>query len=417
MSIGEKATDFAGLPVIEYEPATGLVLPIMPPVALRHPTKPDESWSISLERRRVTVHGDGKARTLSHATPEAAQRKYSALLAVKIGEGWRRPEGETRPEPGSLREALLAAVRDDPDDAASRNALLDYLSEHGEALPPAAYRVEGERWRDDGFESLKSFLADPAVGLVEALVVGCCWGSSRSVGSAEAGALVGGLVAARGRLPRLRALFLGDITWRELEISWIRQTDITPLFKAFPNLEHFRSRGGNGLVLNKLRHERLKSLVIEASDLPREVVLAVGKCELPALEHLEIWTGTADYGANTRVGDLKGVFEGKRLPALRHLGLRNSELTDDIARALAKAPLLERVRSLDLSLGTLTDVGAERLLAIPAIRTLERLDIHHHSVSPEMVARLRALGVTLDASGDMAEEYHADDYRYVAHSE
>src|SRR5262249_2789732 len=154
------------------------------------------------------------------------------------------------------------------------------------------------------------------------------------------------LIEARDRLPNLRAIFLGDVVFEDQEISWINQTDLTDLLLAFPRLEHFRSRGGEDLKLRKLKHARLKSLAIEASHLSREVVKVLGKCELPALEHLEVWLGTEAYDADTEVSDLKDILQGKHLPALRSLALRNSEIADDVAAALAKAPVMKRVRVL-----------------------------------------------------------------------
>src|SRR5262249_54080637 len=156
--------------------------------------------------------------------------------------------------------------------------------------------------------------------------------------------------------------------------------DLTPLFEAFPRLETFRSRGGNDLKVKPFRHEKLKSLAIEASNLSRKVVRAVGECDLPALEHLEIWLGTDEYGADTTPEDLAEILGGNRLPSLRYLGLRNSDIADDLPEALAKSPLMKRLRVLDLSLGTLSDSGAEALLAIPDLRRLEKLVIHHHFV-------------------------------------
>ena len=41
--------------------------------------------------------------------------------------------------------------------------------------------------------------------------------------------------------------WLGDILSEECEISWLYQADLTELLAAFPNLEHFRSRGGRDL--------------------------------------------------------------------------------------------------------------------------------------------------------------------------
>jgi hypothetical protein len=219
----------------------------------------------------------------------------------------------------------------------------------------------------------------------------------------------------------LRALFLGDIPYSEHEISWLTQSDLTGLLTAFPQLEHFRARGGIGLALRKFEHQNLKSLAFEASNLPREVVLAVGASSLPALEHLELWLGTSEYGADTTVADLKNILAGKSTPALRYLGLRNSEITDDIARALVKAPVMERLRVLDLSLGTLGDRGAEALLTVPALARLERLDIRHHYVSPALVERLKALGIQVDASdvqeSDDRDEDNPEGNRYVAHAE
>src|SRR5262249_8348149 len=150
--------------------------------------------------------------------------------------------------------------------------------------------------------------------------------------------------------------------------------DITGLFEAFPALEHFRMRGAEGLKLRPLKHERLKSLVIEASNLRREVVLALGESHLPALEHLEIWLGTSRYDADTTPDDLAGILRGEGLPALRHLGLRNAEIANDLPPALAGAPLLGRLESLDLSMGTMTDEGAEALLAVPGLGRLS-LDV------------------------------------------
>jgi hypothetical protein len=92
-------------------------------------------------------------------------------------------------------------------------------------------------------EKFNALLAEPGSGEVTTLVVGV-WGDLTGPleSSREA---VEALAAAADRLPSLRAIFLGDIICEEHEISWIEQTDVSPLFNAYPNLEHFRVRGGN----------------------------------------------------------------------------------------------------------------------------------------------------------------------------
>jgi hypothetical protein len=265
----------------------------------------------------------------------------------------------------------------------------------------------GERWTD----RFSRFLDDPASSGVTGLVVGY-WGGW---GQDSSQPIVDALVAKRERLPELRALFLGEILQEECEISWITQTDVSPLFEAFPNLEVFRVRGGNSLRFGHLHHERLRELGVETGGLSRDAVHEIFSSHLPALEHLELWLGTEEYGADTTVEDFAPLLSGTLYPRLRYLGLRDSEIADELAAVLANAPVLERIRVLDLSLGTLTDPGAAALLASPAVRKLERLDLHHHYCSDEMMEKLQGLGIEVDVS----EQEHPEDWghgeqRFVA---
>src|SRR5262249_31160352 len=126
-----------------------------------------------------------------------------------------------------------------------------------------------------------------------------------------------------------------------------------------------------------------------------------------------LWLGTRNYGATTTVRDLTPLLTGNLFPKLRYLGLRDSEIADEIALALAQGQILERIRVLDLSLGTLTDIGAAALVASPAVKRLEKLDIHHHYCSKDMVERLKGLGIVIDAR-DAQSPHDNDDSRYVA---
>ena len=275
----------------------------------------------------------------------------------------------------------------------------------------SAYRIaidwdegnQGTTWTDKFAE----FLQDPNVGQVTAFVVGS-WGSDSD---AEAEPVVEALVTARDRMPRLTALFFGDIISEENEISWIHQADVSPLFSAYPELTQFHIKGGTGLSFGTLNHAHLQSLIVETGGLGAEVVREVGAAHLPALEHLELWLGDSGYGGDSTVDDLRPLFAADTFPKLTYLGLRDSEITDQIAVAIADAPVLKQIHTLDLSLGTLGDEGAEALLASPLIGGLRKLDVHHHYCSEEMTTRLQGLGIEVDA-GEREDE---DDYgRYVA---
>lgn len=256
------------------------------------------------------------------------------------------------------------------------------------------------------------FLQQPGSSSVTSLVVGV-WGDLSPLD--DSSSVVKTLTQASDQLPALTALFIGDIVSEESEISWIQQSDMAPLFTAYPELEHFRVRGGEKLRFGPLNHARLRSLIVESGGLDVSVVRDITSSSLPELEHLELWLGDESYGANAEVVDLAPILSGKLFPKLRYLGLRDSLLTDAIAVTAANSPLLEQLRVLDLSLGTLSDAGAAALLASPGIKNLELLDLHHHYCSDEMVSKLEALGIAVDTSDKQEpDDYDGESTRYVA---
>ncbi|TDC20115.1 leucine-rich repeat domain-containing protein [Streptomyces sp. 8K308] len=282
-----------------------------------------------------------------------------------------------------------------------------------------AWRVAVESYdsKEEWEEAFARFLAAVDTTRVRALVVGA-WSNVYETGPE---AVIEAIVAGRDRLPALRGIFLGDIVMEEAEISWITQGAVTPLLDAFPELEELGVRGGNGLEFPATRHERLRRLTIETGGMPAEAVRGVAASDLPSLAHLDLWLGTSNYGGDCEVGDLAPILAGTRLPALTHLALRNSEIQDDICAALASAPVVARLKVLDVSMGVLTDTGVTALLTGQPLTHLTALDMHHNYLSRAMVARLRdslePAGVRLDLDSDDA--YSDDDgdgtvWRYVA---
>jgi hypothetical protein len=286
------------------------------------------------------------------------------------------------------------------------------------AAGEVAWRISAEEYDNDETwpEAFERFASGVDLGEVRALVVGV-WTELLEEG--VSGEVVRTLAAARDRLPALRALFFGDITYQEAEISWIKQCDVSPLLEAFPALEVLGVRGTQDLVFPVLRHERLRSLAIETGGLPAEVARAVAACDFPALEKLELWLGTSDYGGDCEVADLAPFLTGARLPSLRRLALRNSEIQDEVAAACASAPVVARLEELDLSMGVLTDEGAAALLGGQPLTHLKELNLHHNYFSRAVVQQLRdslaPSGVRLDLGGnDSPEGSRRAVHRYVA---
>jgi hypothetical protein len=261
-------------------------------------------------------------------------------------------------------------------------------------------------------ELFQKMLEQPNVSELTSLLVGA-WDPEDS--EASSSEVVATIVAARDQLPNLTALFLGDITYEECEVSWIHQCNVGPLFHAFPKLKYFAVRGTNDLSFGRLEHANLKHLSVQSGGLDVSVVHDIFASDFPALEHLDLYLGTDNYGANTQITDLAPLLRGELFPKLSYLGLRDSDLTDAIAGALANAPILTRIKELDLSLGTLTDEGVRALMTSPHLEKLEKLDIHHHFVNPEVLtelkSHLRKLKVKIDASDPQDPN---DEWRFVA---
>ncbi|OIK28308.1 STM4015 family protein [Streptomyces malaysiense] len=289
------------------------------------------------------------------------------------------------------------------------------------AADAVAWRIAVDAYGDsdvDFEERWDHFLetVDPAGVL--AIVVGP-WGEAYE---SDSGLVVDCLVKARERLTGLRAVFIGDLEMEEAEISWIQQSDVTPVLRAYPLLEEFGVRGGSELRFPAVRHERLRTLRLETGGLPGEVVRGVAGSELPALENLDIWLGVSEYGGDATVADLAPFLAGGGFPALRHLGLRNSEFQDEIAAAVAGAPVVAQLTSLDLSMGVLTDEGVVALLDGQPLTHLTKLDLHHNYLTEPIAERVRA---ALEPSGvevDMSEpgdtwEHDGVVHRYTAVAE
>ncbi|MCF2531613.1 STM4015 family protein [Yinghuangia soli] len=216
------------------------------------------------------------------------------------------------------------------------------------------------------------------------------------------------LVEHAGKFPALQHLFVGDIVGEEHEISWIPPEDVTPLLEAFPGLVGFGYRFGTGHgeaagpILRPVAHANLRRLAFQTGGMPAHLPAAVAASDLPALERLELWLGVEMYGGTVAVADLAGLLDGTRLPALRHLGLMNSEIQDEVASAVAVAPVVAQLESLDLSMGMLSDAGAEALLSGQPLTHLARLSVRHHFLSEPAAKRLAdslaASGVAVDVS-------------------
>lgn len=98
----------------------------------------------------------------------------------------------------------------------------------------------------------------PEAAQLTSLIIGD-WGQAYENSSKE---VVSALVKYSGSFPALRKLFIGEMGYEECEISWITQSDLSPLLPAYPELQSLTIQGGNELSLSSLQHDKLEELII-----------------------------------------------------------------------------------------------------------------------------------------------------------
>ncbi|MBN1909118.1 MAG: STM4015 family protein [Pirellulales bacterium] len=386
--------------------------------------KSSKFWNIELDGDSHTVtYGrtgtDGQSKTKEFPSQEKAKSDFDKLVASKLKKGYVDAAGEGTGADGDsdlLPAVAFGSVNKQADIYENLKTFVGKkVADYNPDKKPARGGKTIYRFRSDWEEAnllphLEHFLASEAALEATGIVIGC-WSGDDSSASPEP--VVDMLVEHKDRLPRLVAIAFGDITSEENEMSWIQQTDMSPLLEAFPNLQVLRTRGGEGLQFSQPKHEKLRALALESGGLPVEVVRSVCMSKFPNLEYLELWLGTGEYGGTSSVQDLQPILSGKLFPKLKYLGFRNCEYVDDIATVVVNSPIVERIETLDLSLGVFTDVGAQALLSLPEGGALKKVSIHYNYVTNEMLKKLNALKVSIDASkpSNMDDD---DEWRFVA---
>lgn len=388
--------------------------------------KSSKFWNIELTGNSYTVtYGrigtDGQSLSKSFADEAAAQKDMDKLIKEKLGKGYVDAAGSGASASGATTSVdglipLIAFSSINRRDEISENAstfigkrVADYDPEKP-AKTDIVYRFRTDWENTELVPNLEHYLATDAAREAMAIIMGAWHGDDPEVTSMD---VIQRLAQEKARLPKLAAIYVGDITSEENEMSWIKQGDLSPLLQAFPKLQLLRSRGGDGLALKTPVHANLRGLAMETGGLDVSVIRSICTSDFPNLEYLELWLGTDEYGANHSVADLQPILSGKLFPKLKYLGLRNCQRADELAGVVVNSPLLQRIETLDLSLGVLTDEGARALLMLPLNTTLKKLNLHYNFISADLIRQLKALPLTVDASkpSNMDED---DEWRFVA---
>ena len=203
------------------------------------------------------------------------------------------------------------------------------------------------------------------------------------------------------------------------QISWYKVGKLGKLWKGVPNLQDFEIEAGE-FDVGDMDLPLLERAIFKTGGLAKSSAKAIVAAKIPKIKHLEIYFGTEEYGGNCSVKEVVPLLARTDLPSLTYLGLKNSEFTNDIANALIGAKILKQLKTLDLSLGTLTDDGAAALVRAKAeLKHLDVLDLTHNYLTKDGVSLVKSLAkkVITDDQQKADESSDGEKHYYVAITE
>ena len=275
-----------------------------------------------------------------------------------------------------------------------------------------AYTYEDyEEQGKDGKTMVTEILSDPDFPELKKIIIGC-WGWAAEDGCQP---VLDGIVENREQFSGIEELFVGDMDFEECEVSWIIQGNYSRLWEAMPGLRELTIKGSTDLTLGNIRHDNLESLTIICGGLPESVIKEIEKAKLPNLKKLLLYIGSDNYGFDGNEDTIKSLLDHMDFPNLEYLGIADSEIQDQLAEVVLKNKIMGQLHKLDLSCGTLTDKGGALILeTVPQYPNLEKLDVHYHFMTKDMVKKLQALPVEVDASdANQPDEYDGEIYLYA----
>ena len=259
-----------------------------------------------------------------------------------------------------------------------------------------SYAYEDYESGEKGVQSMvEDILADPDFPGLTDLAVGD-WGDTWDESCQP---ILDGIVEHAEQFSHIEKLFIGDMDYEECEVSWIIQGNYSRLWAALPGLKSLVIKGSTDLQLGDICHEGLEELEIICGGLGMSEIQAVQNAKLPNLKKLLLYIGVEDYGFDGDEDTVSELLEKADFPNLKYLGIVDSEIQDELAKAVLSSKFMPQIETLDLSLGTLTDKGGELLLQkLPEFPNIKKLDVHYHYLSDGMVQKLENLPLETDVS-------------------
>lgn len=433
---------------------------------LLNTTGDDRYWEVEIRGKELTTSWgtcDGTLRSSSKdfGRPEAARRELDKRVKEKVSKGYE----ELMPHnPDATQQALEDALAIDPDDLGAHSAYADYLQEKSD--PKGEYlqlmlALEDENLDDKQSKKFerrtKKLLRDNKLhwlgdlmlllrkedhfefemrrGWVDRLVI-------RWLTQAQAE-----ILSQSPHIRLLRELIIDDVDLEEgkggvydyhalpiLEscpyLSNVRlfqlgeegysefaytEDDVLKFLQLMPRLEHLKLFWCEDPTLSVLYKapfpSTLRQLTLGGDVIFDLTQLAKNKT-LNSLTTLEIKPelefGHFDESAPLELRDLRAVCRSRNLQNVTHFAFWRTDAGDKAIDELISSGMLERLVSLDLSYGNITDEGARKLIEAVDATKLVHLDLTCNAIEEEVVALQQKF-----PNVELADQHDPDDFSYL----
>lgn len=136
-----------------------------------------------------------------------------------------------------------------------------------------------------------------------------------------------------------------------------------------------------------------------------------------------LYIGIENYGFDGDIGTIKNLLDNSDFPNLKHLGIEDSEIQDDIAKIVFESKYISQITTLVLANGTLTDKGGQIILdGLKKYANIKTVDLQYHYMTDSMMEKLDKLadelGIEINLDDDNEpEKYDGELYYYPALTE
>ena len=202
------------------------------------------------------------------------------------------------------------------------------------------------------------------------------------------------------------------------QISWHHTGNLTKLWKGVPNLKTLEIETGE-FDVGKMVAPNLERAIFITGGLSKSCGKNIANAVMPKIRHLEVYYGDDNYGGDCTIKDVRPLLDRTDLQHLEYLGLKNAMFANEIAKHVGGAKIVKRLKTLDLSLGTMTDEGAHALAASKdQLKHLEVLDLTHNYLTKDGIKAVQGICPKVITKDQQEADADGDEtYYYVAVAE